>query len=296
MINPRQQILTARRFLASRLHIAAPIMLATLFALTPGIATAQQSERPLAEVNGGGSSLLLTPNAPAESWVLTVTGPDGYSWRQVFEGQAPSFSASDLPEGNYSYQLRAVRRDASGPTNQSGSFSVAGGAITSVEKPAPVGAQSEDPLQNVGRDADAVRLDPVVAEDDDPADPACVPGTAACETGANDADGTAVNGTGFVGAGAAPGPGLPPAFDTNVLVHSGDSDRSPVLVPVRGLGFGVLRPPVATAGRTPKEFGRPVSCGVFGYCNRVSKTRVFDGRHRSRRTGSRSGIRREAVR
>ncbi len=48
---------------------------------------------------------------------------------------------------------------------------------------------------------------------------------------------------------------------------------------------GPSGPDITSVDDLAKEFGRPVSCGVFGYCNRVSKPRVSGGRHRSRRTG-----------
>ena len=220
MINPRQQISMAADSYSSRLPIVGSLLLLlTLLALLPGAATAQQSERPLAEVNNGGSSLMLTPNTPADSWVLTVTGPDGYNWRQVFQGQPPSFSTADLPEGNYSYSLQAVRREANGPNTQSGSFAVAGGAITSVEKPAPIGSTGDDPQLNVGRPADLLPLEPVEAAEDDVAARTCTPGTPGCETGEVGSDIDGVNaGVSQAGNGTTP----PNGFDSGPIFSTLD--------------------------------------------------------------------------
>ena len=84
---------------------------------------------------------------------------------------------------------------------------------------------------------------------------------------------------------------LTPRFVPPCISVTRCCDRSPQTVPVRGLGFGVPQPPVASPWRTPQEFDRSVSCGVFGYRSRASRPRVFDVGHRSRRTGWRSDVR-----
>jgi hypothetical protein len=93
--------------------------------------------------------------------VLTVSGPDGFHHRAAFEpGEAPAFSLFDgaagvLPDGSYTWELRAVptdlrRRDAepgdevatkgargSERLVQSGAFSIVGGAVVSDGKVEP---------------------------------------------------------------------------------------------------------------------------------------------------------------
>lgn len=128
----------------------------------------------LAIVRLGSDSIDWQPTAEAAGWVLTVTGPDGFTHRQEF-ADTPSmdlFTADGqfLADGLYSYELRAVPRispqlrqelDAAADNLeqrqrlaarvrgsggvQSGHFRIAQGALVTgdlVEPPSPAGGMT----------------------------------------------------------------------------------------------------------------------------------------------------------
>jgi hypothetical protein len=61
------------------------------------------------------SGVSFRPAISTDGWILTVTGPDGFAYREEFEGEAPSFSLSSMGrgavvDGTYDYELTAVFR------------------------------------------------------------------------------------------------------------------------------------------------------------------------------------------
>jgi hypothetical protein len=89
-------------------------LLAVLVTAAADLAVAQ--ERPQAATPRLSSSgVSFQPNARTDGWMLTVTGPDGFSFREEFEGETPSFSLSSmgrgaLVDGTYTYELTGIFR------------------------------------------------------------------------------------------------------------------------------------------------------------------------------------------
>ncbi|MCP4053028.1 MAG: hypothetical protein GY739_08165, partial [Mesoflavibacter sp.] len=109
----------------------------TVFLITAGAAFAA----PLADVSTDASGVYFL-SADGGDYQLTVSGPEGYYYRQTFTGSAPSFSASGsegqaLADGTYTYELVAIpskpaegdRAKASLKRAQSGAFTLASGSV-----------------------------------------------------------------------------------------------------------------------------------------------------------------------
>jgi hypothetical protein len=115
----------------SRHRFSLPDLVAAAAALFPLIVFAAEAERP-------GARLITTARAvewqsatdPAGT-VLSVQRPDGEVITETFAaGRTPMLRLDGLADGVYSYELRVAQAD-SGPLVQSGSFTVANGAIVS---------------------------------------------------------------------------------------------------------------------------------------------------------------------
>lgn len=89
-----------------------PVTIVLSLCLALGLCAAPMLAADLATVNVGSSGIHWQPTADAASWVLTVTGPDGFYHQEEFTS-APSmdlFTAEGqfLPDGVYKYELTAI--------------------------------------------------------------------------------------------------------------------------------------------------------------------------------------------
>lgn len=96
----------------------------------------KRSPSPLVEMNVSPARIDWSPAVEAQSWVLTLSGPDElFLRREIKAGKALFLSIFDsegdrLPDGSYTWALKAVSKS---PRRQSGSFSIRDGSF--VETP-----------------------------------------------------------------------------------------------------------------------------------------------------------------
>lgn len=90
------------------------------------------------------------PAVKVQRWVLTLAGPDEIFLRREFKaGKAPFLSVFDsegdrLPDGSYTWELKATSQGSADPRRESGSFSIQDGSF--VEAPQGTGSAPKPPL------------------------------------------------------------------------------------------------------------------------------------------------------
>lgn len=93
--------------------------------------------------------LSTDPAAKVQRWVLTLSGPEELFFRREFKaGKAPFLSVFDsegdrLPDGSYTWALKAISNDSVDPRRESGSFSIQDGSF--VEAPRTTGSGAPKP-------------------------------------------------------------------------------------------------------------------------------------------------------
>jgi hypothetical protein len=119
------------------------VSVVTLTSVATSAAEPPQPDRSLARVNIGPTSIDWSPAVDYELLVLTVVGPgDLYIRQELKAGQSPSLGLFDqdgspLPDGSYTYELRAIPRASKAQkekpsekfASQSGYFSIIRGAF-----------------------------------------------------------------------------------------------------------------------------------------------------------------------
>ena len=118
----------------------------------------KKSPSPLAEMSVSPARIDWAPSIEAQRWVLTLTGPDEFFLRREFKaGKALFLSIFDsegdrLPDGSYTWELKAVSKSPAAPRRQSGSFSIQDGGFV-------------ETLRGHGGSASKPPLVPILAED-----------------------------------------------------------------------------------------------------------------------------------
>ena len=121
----------------------------------------KKSPAPLVEMSLSPSRIdwhSADPAVKVQRWVLILAGPDELFFRREFKaGKAPFLNLFDsegdrLPDGSYTWELKAVSQGSADPRRESGSFSIQGGSF--VESP-----------QGTGGSAPKPPLVPTIAED-----------------------------------------------------------------------------------------------------------------------------------
>jgi hypothetical protein len=106
-----------------------PFLMAAAAALLPLIAFAGNPEQRLAHLVTTARAIEWHPTIDAAATLLSLQRPDGEVTTQTFAaGRNPMLPLDGLGDGIYSYELRFAQAD-SAPLVQSGSFTVANGAI-----------------------------------------------------------------------------------------------------------------------------------------------------------------------
>jgi hypothetical protein len=113
--------------------------------------------RPVAQLNVGVTRIDWLPLVDYERLVLTVAGPKDLLIREEIEaGQSPSLGLFDssgrpLPDGMYTYELRALPRkkagEPSGELRQSGYLAVRGGSFLIMDSPDPRETHARSPIK-----------------------------------------------------------------------------------------------------------------------------------------------------
>jgi hypothetical protein len=112
----------------------------------------KKSPAPLVEMSLSPSRIewhSADPAAKIQRWVLTLSGPDELFLRREFKaGKAPFLSVFDsegdlLPDGSYTWALKAISNDSVDPRRESGSFSIQEGSF--VEAPRTTGSGAPKP-------------------------------------------------------------------------------------------------------------------------------------------------------
>ena len=108
-----------------------PLLVAAAAALVPLIVFAGTSEQRVARLVTTARAIEWHPSIDAADIALSVQRPDGEVMTETFAaGRNPMLRLDGLDDGLYAYELR-VTQSGSAPLVQSGSFTVANGAIIS---------------------------------------------------------------------------------------------------------------------------------------------------------------------
>jgi len=116
----------------------------------------KKSPSPLVETSVSPTRIDWSPSIKAQRWVLTLTGPDEFFLRRELEaGKALFLSIFDsegdrLPDGSYTWELKAVSQGLTSSRRQSGSFSIQDGSF--VETPRDP-SSAEPPLLITAQDS-----------------------------------------------------------------------------------------------------------------------------------------------
>ncbi|HWN44377.1 MAG TPA: tail fiber domain-containing protein [Thermoanaerobaculia bacterium] len=106
----------------------------------------KKTPTPFAEMSVSPTRIDWHPAFNAERWVLTLAGPgELFLRRELKAGKALSLSLFDsegdrLPDGSYTWELRAISKSPAGSRRQSGSFSIQDGSF--VEAPQGTGGDA----------------------------------------------------------------------------------------------------------------------------------------------------------
>lgn len=116
----------------SKYRFSLPLLVAAVAALLPLIASAADAEQRAARLVTTARAIEWQPATdPAATTLLSVQRPDGEVITETFAaGRNPFLRLDGLADGIYSYELRFAQAD-SVPLVQSGSFTVANGAVVS---------------------------------------------------------------------------------------------------------------------------------------------------------------------
>jgi hypothetical protein len=116
----------------------------------PGMAEeVKKSPAPLVEMRLSPSRIDWHPadsTVGTQRWMLTLAGPDELFFRREFRaGKAPFFSVFDsegdrLPDGSYTWELKAISKGPADPRRESGSFSIQEGSFVEAPQDASSGA------------------------------------------------------------------------------------------------------------------------------------------------------------
>ncbi|HYI08181.1 MAG TPA: tail fiber domain-containing protein [Thermoanaerobaculia bacterium] len=125
-----------------------PLLVAAAAALLPLIAFAADAEHRAARLVTTARAIEWHPAIDAADTLLSVQRPDGEVVTETFAaGRNPMLRLHGLADGVYAYELRVGQAD-SGPLVQSGSFTVANGAIVSGDAVEGLAARPWRPIAN----------------------------------------------------------------------------------------------------------------------------------------------------
>ncbi len=145
------------------------MMIVLTMLLATSAAVAREGGSNIVEVDIQSSSITWTPLLDGiKGMTLTVTGPDGFYFREEYDANArPTISSGDLTDGTYNYEislwsvispepvdesLRGLNISPSDPMTQSGAFTVLSGSFVS-------------PTEEGGKDSNTVTEGEVIPND-----------------------------------------------------------------------------------------------------------------------------------
>lgn len=118
----------------SKLRFSLAFCVVAAVSSLPVIAFAADHEPRAARLVSSARAVEWIPGADAATTVLSVQKPDGEVIRETFTaGLNPMLRLDGLADGLYAYELHVTRGD-SAPLTQSGSFTIANGAVVSPDK------------------------------------------------------------------------------------------------------------------------------------------------------------------